>query len=398
MQPRIRTIIHIDLDAFFASVEELENPALKGLPLIVGGDPNKRGVVSSCSYAARTYGVRSAMPMYLALQLCPQAVHVPARHGVYGPYSRRVMAILEQHAPVVEQISVDEAFLDVTGCEKISGTGEEIARRIQERVLAEVGLPCSLGVATNKTIAKIAADSGKPHGLVVVQPGEEAQFLAPFIVEVIPGVGKKTAERLHGMGVRLVRDLTRLPLSVLREEFGAHGEALFHLARGQDDSPVIAGREARSISQERTFERDTSDADQIHRCLLDCAQGVGTELRRQRLMARTVTLKLRYNDFETITRGQTLSLPTDLDETLYATAIALLDRQWKGRRKIRLVGVRASSMVREVAYQLQLFDEQPDKRERVAHTMDAIRARFGDDAIQRASLIGEKRHNDHENS
>ena len=231
MRPRVRTIIHIDLDAFFASVEELEDPTVKGLPLIVGGEPDKRGVVASCSYAARKYGVRSAMPMSMALRLCPQAKRVPPRHGVYSTYSKRVMAILADYAPVVEQISIDEAFLDVTGCEPLYGSPEQIGRTIQERVRQEVGLPCSLGVAPNKTVAKIATESGKPNGLVVVPPGHEAEFLGQFVVEVIPGVGKKTAALLHHMGVRSVRDLSRLPVDRLREELGAHGESLYWLAR-----------------------------------------------------------------------------------------------------------------------------------------------------------------------
>ena len=387
MYPRIRSIIHVDLDAFFASVEEIENPALRGLPLIVGGDPEKRGVVSSCSYAARKFGVRSAMPMYQALRLCPQAIRIPGHHELYGQYSRRVMAILEECAPVVEQISIDEAFLDVTGCEEILGSGPTIARRIQERVRAEVDLPCSLGVAANKTVAKIATDSGKPNGLVVVPAGAEAEFLAPFIVEVIPGVGKKTAEQLHMMGVRSVRELARLPLERLREEFGAHGEHLYGLARGRDDSPVTATHETKSVSQERTFDRDTTDAAQIRRCLLDCAQGVGSELRRKGLMARTVTLKLRFHDFETVSRSVTLPLPCDVDDVLYGAACDLLSREWKGRHKVRLVGVRASNLLHEVAYQLQLFEQETDKQARVARVVDEIRSRFGADAITRASLL-----------
>jgi DNA polymerase-4 len=387
MQMRVRSIIHVDLDAFFASVEELENPELKGLPLVVGGDPNKRGVVASCSYAARKFGVRSAMPMYLALRLCPQAIRVAGRHDLYGVYSRRVMAVLADFAPVIEQLSIDEAFLDVTGCEPLYGSSADIARRIQERVRAEIGLPCSLGVASNKTVAKIATDSGKPNGLVVVSPGSEADFLAPFVVEVIPGVGKKTAERLHQMGVRSVRQLARLPLQRLRDEFGAHGENLYQLARGLDDSPVVSGHEARSISQERTFDQDTGDMAQLRRCLLECAQGVGSELRRHELMARTITLKLRYQDFETISRGLTLPLPTDIDDVIYETATGLLEREWRGRRKIRLLGVRASNMVREVAYQLQLFEEGQDKQGRVARAVDELRSRFGDDMITRAALL-----------
>lgn len=391
MRPRTRCIIHVDLDAFFASVEEIENPALRGLPLIVGGDADKRGVVMSCSYAARKFGVRSAMPMYKALQLCPQAVRVPGRHDLYSTYSRRVMAILHDMAPVVEQVSIDEAYLDVTGCEEIAGTGPVIAGRIQERVRAEVNLPCSLGVASNKTVAKIATDSGKPNGLVVVPAGDEAAFLAPFVVEVIPGVGKKTAARLHSLGVRSVRELTRLPLARLRDEFGAHGEHLYYLARGQDDDPVIATREAKSISQERTFDQDTTDAAQLRRCLLDCAQNVGGELRRQKLTARTITLKLRYHDFQTVSRGVTLPLPTDVDDVLYETACMLLASAWTGRRKVRLVGVRASNLLRDSGYQLQLFEQETDKQARVARAIDDIRARFGAGAITRASLM-EGRH------
>ncbi len=391
MRPRTRCIIHVDLDAFFASVEELENPALRGLPLIVGGDPARRGVVSSCSYAARKFGVRSAMPMSQALRLCPAAIRLPARHELYARYSQRVMAILEDSAPVVEQISIDEAFLDVTGCEQISGTGEQIARRIQERVRREVNLPCSLGVASNKTVAKIATESGKPHGLVVVPPGTEAEFLAPFVVEVIPGVGQKTAERLHSMGVRSVRELARLPLVQLREEFGAHGEHLYSLARGIDDRPVTASHETKSVSQERTFDRDTVDEAQIRRCLLDCAEGVGGELRRKGLMARTITLKLRYHDFETRSRSVTLPLPSDVDDVIYVTACTLLSREWKSRRKVRLVGLRASNLLSDVAYQLQLFHQDTDKQARVARVIDDIRARFGDDAITRASLLEGRR-------
>ena len=387
MNMPVRSIIHIDLDAFFASVEELENPELKGLPLIVGGDPDKRGVVAACSYAARKFGVRSAMPMSIAIRLCPQAIRLPGRHHLYGVYSRRVMAIMADYAPVVEQISIDEAFLDVTGCEPLYGSAERIARRIQGRVRSEIGLPCSLGVAGNKTVAKIATDSGKPNGLVVVPPGQEAAFLAPFVVEVIPGVGKKTAERLHQMGVRSVRELARLPLVRLREEFGAHGENLHRLARGLDDSPVVSGREAKSISQERTFDEDTADAAQVHRCLLECTQRVGSELRRQGCMTRTITLKLRFQGYVTITRGLTLTLPTDVDDVIFDAASGLLQREWRGRRKIRLIGVRASNLLHNVAYQLQLFERGQDKRTRVDRVVDEIRSRFGDDAIVRASLL-----------
>ncbi len=387
---RERCIIHIDLDAFFASVEELENPALRGVPLIIGGDPEGRGVVSSCSYAARVYGVRSAMPMAQALRLCPQAVRLPARHQLYAAYSKRVMAILGEFAPVVEQISIDEAFLDVTGCDELQGSGELVGRAIKERVRSEIGLPCSLGVASNKVVAKIATESGKPNGLVVVPAGQEAAFLAPLPVHVIPGVGRKTAERLHDMGVRTVRDLACLPRERLREEFGVHGEHLHRLAHGVDDSPVVADRQVKSISQERTFSRDTADQKRVLRCLLECAEGVGSELRRQGFMARTVTLKLRFRGYITLTRSLTLSQPTDIDQAIFAVGRGLLAREWNGERKVRLIGLGVSNLTLEVAYQLQLFEQGQDAQARVARVVDEIRTRFGDDAITRASLLEER--------
>ena len=389
MQLRPRSIIHIDLDAFFASVEELKDPSLKGLPLIVGGDPDRRGVVSSCSYAARKYGVRSAMPTATALRLCPQARLISPRHGEYSAYSERVMVILREYAPVVEQISIDEAFLDVTGCEPLYGQPEALAHHIQERVRSEIGLPCSLGIASNKPVAKIATEAGKPNGLVVVPSGSEAEFLAPFRVEIIPGVGKKTADRLHLMGIRSVRELAGVPLARLREEFGAGGSSLYDLAHGRDDSPVVSEHEAKSISQEHTFDQDTTDARQVRRCLLGCAQGVGSELRRQALMARTMTLKLRFQGYVTITRGVTLSHATDVDDVIYQAALALLRREWAGRRKVRLVGIRASNLTRDVAYQLQLFEPGQDKQAQVSRAIDEIRARFGRDAIRRASQLEE---------
>ncbi|MBC7260640.1 MAG: DNA polymerase IV, partial [Chloroflexi bacterium] len=267
-----RSVIHVDLDAFFASVEELLDPSIAGLPIIVGGDPAKRGVVASASYAARAYGVRSAMPMAQALRLCPQAI---VRHGhreAYASYSRRVMAILAEYTPLLEQVSIDEAFLDVTGCEQLFGPPEEIARCIQQRIRSELGLPASLGVASNKLVAKVASTLAKPRGLLVVPPGEEAAFLAPLAVEYLWGVGKVTAERLHSLGVQTIGQLAALPDQQMRAIFGSAAAEMHRRALGIDDSPVGIEARRKSVSQEHTFPRDVADIRTLQRYLLEMSE------------------------------------------------------------------------------------------------------------------------------
>jgi DNA polymerase-4 len=332
-------ILHLDLDAFFAAVEVLEDASLAGKPVVVGGRPEGRGVVASASYPARAYGVRSAMPTYRALALCPDLIVVPPRHGVYRTYSRRVMAILHETSALVEQMSIDEAYLDVG--EEIERWAEavDVAREIQARVRDEVGLSASLGVAANKLVAKVASDRDKPGGLTVVRPGEEAAFLAPLPVRVLWGVGPVTAGKLAGMGVETVGDLARLEEGALQARFGQQGLDMARRARGIDRRPVVTEHETKSVSQERTFRRDLYRSDDLKRQLWALSKGVARRLAGADLAAGTVAIKLRYADFETLTRQMTLDVPTADEETIYRAALVLLERAWQPGRAVRLLGV-----------------------------------------------------------
>lgn len=332
-------IIHLDLDAFYAAVETLENPDLAHKPLIIGGRPEERGVVSTASYAAREYGVHSAMPMSRALKLCPQAIVLPPRHHLYHDYSQRVMAILRQASPLVEQLSIDEAFVDLT--DEVETWEEAVvsARGIQARVRDEVGLSASLGVASNKLLAKVASDQDKPGGLTVVRPGEEAAFLAPLPVRALWGIGPVTARKLAEMKVTTVGQLAAVSEDELRARFGRHGASMARQARGVDERPVVVEREAKSVSQEMTFSRDLSDAQALRRHLWRLSQGVARRLQGAELAAGTVALKLRYADFTTLTRQMTLDVPTDDERVIYRAALALLRRAWQRGRPVRLLGV-----------------------------------------------------------
>jgi len=387
-----RWIIHLDLDAFFASVEELLRPEIRGKPVIVGGSPEGRGVVSSASYAARAYGVRSAMPMARALRLCPSAVRVAPRHRVYAEHSERVMDILRQYTPATEQISVDEAFLDVTGCDRLWGTAPEIARQIQRRVRDECGLPSSLGVATCKLVAKIACSNGKPRGLVTVPAGEEQAFMAPFPVENLWGVGVMIGERLRARGVARVGDLVSWSRQALEDTFGEAAGWLYDAARGIDPSPVQPERMRKSISQERTFGEDVSDLEVLRRSLLGMSEHVTGALRRRHLVAQTVRLKLRYADFSTALRQSTLAQPTDQGQVVFDRVLDLFEQQWQPGRPVRLLGVGVSGLLERGGYQLGLFEHQDEQNARLNHALDQIRTRYGQGAIQRASLLGERRH------
>jgi DNA polymerase-4 len=352
----MRQIIHVDLDAFYASVEELLNPSLKGKPIVVGGRPEERGVVASASYAARKFGVRSAMPMGQALRLCPDAIRVDAHYDAYRRYSRQVMSILRQVTSLVEPLSIDEAFLDVSDVVGQHASAESLARQLQQQIRDQVGLSASFGVATNKMVAKIASDEGKPGGLVVVPPGQEREFLAPLAVRKLWGVGPRTEARLHDLGVQIIGDLARLPPETLVATFGeSHGQALYRHARGQDDRPVETRRERKSLSQERTFARDVAEEARLVRELHELSAGVADDLQRHHLLAYTITLKLRRADFSTVTRSQTLPTPTDRAEVIFATAREMLDREWKRGERVRLLGVRASNWASERGYQLSLF-------------------------------------------
>jgi DNA polymerase-4 len=356
MSVRSRAVVHLDLDAFFAAVEVLLNPELAGKPLIVGGRPDQRGVVASASYPARALGVHSAMPTARALVLCPEAIVVPARHGTYRTYSRQVMAILHQASPLVEQTSIDEANLDLTGNVSAWEDAVEVAGEIQRRVREEVGLSASLGVASNKLVAKVASDHDKPGGLTVVRPGQEAAFLAPLPVRVLWGIGPVTAEKLAAMGITAVGDLARASEEDLWRQFGSQGADMIQRARGVDHRPVVTEHERKSVSQERTFSRDVADPEALKRQLWQLSQGVARHLKRVEMAAGTVAIKLRYADFTTLTRQMALAVPTADDEEIYRAALSLLRRAWQRGRPVRLLGVAARQLSPPVA-QLSLWDE-----------------------------------------
>jgi DNA polymerase-4 len=379
------SIIHVDLDAFFAAVEQRDHPELRGKPVIVGGDPRSRGVVSTCSYEARRFGVHSAMPLRTALSLCPDGIFVPVDGAKYQRVSREVMTVLRRFTPAVEQVSIDEAFLDVAGSEGLFGTAPEIARRIKAEVVAATGLTISAGVATNKLIAKVGSDLRKPDGLVVVQPGEEAAFLAPLEIRRLWGIGPKTAERLHGLGIRTIGDLAALPVETLVRALGDHGATLHDRALGIDADPVVGGGEAaKSVSHETTFEVDVTDAAEIERTLLALTEGVSARLRSAGLRAGTVAVKVRDSQFRTVTRQKTLPEPSDLTDTIWRAALELVRPEIRGK-KIRLLGVAATQLGQPE--QTTMFEIVDAKQRRVVDATDAVRRRFGDRAVTRASLL-----------
>ncbi|MEK7767332.1 MAG: DNA polymerase IV, partial [bacterium] len=341
----MRAILHVDMDAFFASVEILDHPALRGKPVIVGGRPGTRGVVAAASYEARKFGVHSAMPSATAVRLCPQAVFLPPRGERYAEVSRTIMAILGSFTPALEQISVDEAFLDVTACHALFGPPEEIARTIKERVRGETGLTCSVGVAPNKFLAKVASDLEKPDGLTVIPAARAAARLAPLPVRRIWGVGPKTAERLSGLGLRTIGEGAACPPDRLAAELGSWAGELQALARGEDDRPVETGGEAKSMSRETTFTVFLADRERIESVLLALADDVAERLRADGLTARVVTLKVRDETFKTVTREATLARPADLGETFYAETVRLFrEKVSLGGRKVRLLGVGATGL------------------------------------------------------
>jgi DNA polymerase-4 len=384
---RPRTILHVDLDAFFCSVEELLDPSLAGTAFAVGGAADERGVISTASYAARKFGVHSAMPTAQALRLCPHLRLLPPRHNHYGEVSRRVMAFFDAETPLVEQISIDEAFLDLTGDPRPGGV---VAAQLQACIRAEAGLPSSFGVAGNKLVAKIATNVGKPNGLVVVPPGEEAVFLARLPMDMLWGVGPKTRARLAELGLRTIGDIAAWPAADLERRFGAAGLDLARRARGQDDRPVTPEHEAKSISKEVTFARDVADLATLRRTLRELSDQVASTLRANGLAARTVKLKLRWPPFETITRQTTLPQPIDLENDIFDAALQLFRTAWGRGRPVRLLGVGVSGL-QAPARQLGLFAPEPeDRHAKLASVVDSIRAKYGWDALKRASLLNDK--------
>ena len=388
--PPAEPILHVDMDAFYASVEERDDPTLAGKPIAVGG-AGPRGVVMSASYQARAFGVRSAMPSVRARRLCPDLVFVPPDFDRYKTESDRVMAVLGSFTPLVEPISLDEAFLDVTGAERMFGSPEEIAHRIRDRVRSERSLTCSVGVAPNKFLAKLASAHAKPDGVVVVPADAIRAFLDPLPVQDLWGVGEQTAASLDRLGVRTVADLLALPGGVLERALGP-GPAthLNGLARGVDDRPVVPHEPAKQVSAENTFERDLDSPADIKREILRLAERVAGRLRASGLSARTVTLKVRFANFSTITRSRTLAEPTDAAAKLFATAHDLYGRLSLSRPRIRLLGVAATGLsAGGVTEQLQM-GERPDRWRTADRAMDTLRKRFGGDAVDRAALADRK--------
>ena len=388
----MRKILHIDMDAFYASIEQQDNPALKGQPVIVGGDAEKRGVVSAASYEARAFGVHSAMPASQARRLCPQGVFLPVRMDRYREVSGQIFEVFQGYTPLIEPLSLDESFLDVTGCESLFGPAPEMAREIKRKILVRTGLTASAGIAPNKFLAKIASDWRKPDGLVEIKPDEVGAFLENLPISKLWGVGKSTEEILKGMGILRAGQLAQYPPEGIGKKLGKFGLELLALARGEDNRPVVPHEEAKSLSQEQTFTPDLQDRQVMEQVLLDQAEQVGWELRKQKLKGQTVHLKVRYPDFILITRSQTLSLPTDAGMEIYRTAVKLLEKTEVRSRKARLLGVGVSNLRhRDTPLQRGLFDSYREKEEKSLEAVDKIWNKFGPEAIKRASLLERKK-------
>jgi DNA polymerase-4 len=371
-----RSILHLDLDAFFVAVELLRNDALRGKPLIIGGSSN-RGVVASCSYEARAFGVRSAMPMKQALQLCPDALVLKGDMEAYSKQSKLVREVIEYEAPLFEQASIDEFYVDLTGMDKYIGCWKW-SNEMRERIIRETGLPLSLGLSVNKTVSKVGTGEAKPNGAKLVPAGMEKPFLAPLPVGKIPSIGRETERRLALMGVRTCQTLSAVPPRLLEREFGKHGLSMWKKANGEDDSPVVPYREQDAISTERTFHADTIDMRFLHDQIRHQTAQLAYELRALGKLTACVTVKLRYADFNTFSK-QTRIPYTAQDSLLVNHALGLFDRLYERRQAIRLVGVRFSALV-PGASQLNLFDDT-EKESRLLLAMDGIRKRFGKGAV-----------------
>lgn len=380
------TILHLDLDAFFCAVEETHNPDLRGKAFAVGGRPNERGVVASCSYAARQFGIRSAMPMARAVRLCAGLIIVPGRHRLYSEVSRQVMERLRAVTPSMEQISIDEAFLDISA---VGEAPEKLAHRLQDQIRDELGLPCSIGIGSNKMVAKIATEVGKksargggpPFGLTIVPAGEEEVFLAPLPAEMLWGVGPKTSARLAELGIDTIGDIARWPENELVRLFGENGRDLAQHARGIDRRPIVTEHETKSVSQETTFSRDVRDDKSLENTLKELAAEVASNLRKSNLAGTTIKLKLRWPDFTTLTRQITLAQSTDRSEEITKVAIDLLRAVRKPGQAVRLIGVGVSGLGEPVR-QLSLWDTRSEKTQQLDAAIEELRQRFGKDVIR----------------
>jgi DNA polymerase-4 len=392
-----RTILHLDLDAFYCAVEETQNSNLRGKAFAVGGKPNERGVVSSCSYAARKMGVRSAMPMSRAIRLCPGLIVVPGHHRLYGEVSRKVMDILHNQSGLVEQISIDEAFLDISD---IRDDPERLARRLQARIRDELHLPSSIGIASNKLVAKIATEVGKalalkkikaqglaepPNAVIVVPYGEEAGFLNPLPADMLWGVGPKTSKRLSELGIHTIGDIAKWPEHELIRLFGENGRDLSRHAKGIDNRPIVTERETKSISQEVTFSADVRDDKVLQKTIREQASRVALQLRKQELAGSTIKLKLRWPDFTTLTRQTTLGHRTDQEDEITKAALELLNSVRKSSQAVRLIGVGISGLGQPIR-QLGLWDMDSEKARKLQEVLDELQEKYGRDVIKRGKV------------
>jgi len=377
-----RRIMHIDLDAFFVSVEQQENPELKGKPVVVGGRPQGRGVVASASYEARAFGLHAGMPLATASRLCPQAIFIEGSFPKYRHASERFMTILADFSPYVEPLGLDEAYLDVTGFESIYGSIHQMAVKLKQRIKDELGLCASVGIANCKVVAKVASELSKPDGLLEIAAGNERSFLAPLPVAKLPGIGRKTERILNGLGINTIEELSIMSLGALKSHFGAFGEVLHRFARGIDDREVEPPAATKSISRETTFGKDTRDHSRLKATLHYLGERVGVELRQRGKRARCITLKLRYADFTTITRRHTLNQTTDSDQTIFDTGVKLLDKALSQERQpVRLIGIGVSNLV-ESGRQLDMLDSSARRQEELNRAIDRIRNKYGFTVIQ----------------
>ena len=388
----LRQILHVDMDAFFVSVEELADPSLKGKAVVVGADPDGRGVVAAASYEARKFGVHSAMPVGRAKKLCPHAIFLCGHHAKYREHSKKIYEVFQEFTPVIEMVSIDEAYLDLTGSERLHGGMLKAADRLIRTVKERTGLNCSVGASASHLVSKIASDQAKPHGLLYVLPGSEAVFLAPLPIRRMPGIGKVTEPELLSMGIATIGDLKAYGAERLREKFGRYGEWLYTKSLGQDIDAYAYEEEPKSISHETTFPLDTADGEELERTISYLSQLVARRLRENRLFARTVGLKLRNHRFKTITRDTTLDEPTHLDSVIFEQVLRMFSAAWDGKEKIRLIGVRTSRLER-ATFQRGLFNtEKHEKLDRILQAADRVRGRYGFDALQLArSLDREKK-------
>jgi len=388
-----RAILHVDMDAFFAAVEEREDESLCAHPLVIGADPlggRGRGVVSTANYEARRYGIRSAMPISEAYRRCPEAIFRRPRMRLYAAASRRVFEILDRFTDLVEPLGIDEAFLDVTASRRLFGEGAAIAAALQEAIRCEERLTASVGVANSKYVAKVASDLEKPDGLVVVPAGEERAFLAPLELERLWGAGPRGREKLRELGCDTIGDVAQIGRSALVDRLGeALGERFHRLSRGLDSRPVVRNGERKSLGKEITFDRDTGDRPRIERTLLRLCEGTALSLRRRGLSARTVTVKLRWEGFETVTRRRTFRRPVRTVERIWPEARELFRAVDRDRRRVRLIGVSLSGLVRAGEGQLSMFEADAEPDDRIADAMDRLREKYGAGALTRARLLDE---------